>query len=123
MANLIDTLSRHIRRESEHPQSEPIITDTPITVRDIILLWKSGIRPEAIPETLYNLVTPAQVFDAISFYLDNEPEIDEWISWYAARPHLNVPATLRLSPLWDNVIENIAAERRAIDAEFQAEEA
>lgn len=122
MANLIDTLSRHISRDRESNQGEPIITGTPVTVRDIILLWKSGVRPESIPETLYNLVTPAQVFDAISFYLDYSPDVDHWIAWYEARPYLNVPATLRLSPLWDGVVENIAAERRAIDAEFQEED-
>ncbi|MBD1843350.1 DUF433 domain-containing protein [Cyanobacteria bacterium FACHB-63] len=122
MANLIDTLSRHISRDRESQQGEPIITGTPVTVRDIILLWRSGSRPESIPDTLYNLVTPAQVFDAISFYLDYPLEIDHWIAWYEARPHLDVPATLRLSPLWDNIIENIAAERRAIDVEFQAEQ-
>ncbi|BAU13685.1 hypothetical protein LEP3755_42260 [Leptolyngbya sp. NIES-3755] len=73
---------------------------------------------EDIPETLYSLVTLAQVFDTVSYYLDYTSEIDQWIAWYEARPHLNVPATLRLSPLWDNVVENIAAERQAIETEL-----
>jgi uncharacterized protein (DUF433 family) len=46
-------------------------------VRDIVVFWKSGIKPEDIPQKLLQLVTAAQVFDAISFYLDNQPEIDE----------------------------------------------
>ena len=117
MADSVNSLSRHITRDREIAQGEPIITGTPVTVRDIILLWKSGSTPEAIPKTLYELVTTAQVFDAISFYLDCSQEIDEWIDWYDARPLLNVPATLRLSPLWDAVVYNIESERESTDTE------
>jgi uncharacterized protein (DUF433 family) len=118
MADSVKSLSRHITCDREISQGEPMITGTPVTVRDIVLLWKAGKTPEEIPDVLYDLVTVAQVFDAISFYLDCPEEIDRWISWYEARPLINMPATLRLSPLWDSVIEHIEAYRREIDAEF-----
>jgi len=117
MADSVKSLSRHITCDREVSQGEPVITGTSVTVRDIILLWKAGTTPEEIPSVLYGLVTPAQVFDAISFYLDCPEEIEQWISWYEARPLVNIPATLRLSPLRDSVVENIEADRRAIDAE------
>lgn len=118
MTDSVNSLSRHITRDREISQGEPIITGTPVTVRDIILLWKSGCAPEAIPKILYDLVTTAQVFDAISFYLDCSQEIDEWVAWYDAHPLINVPATLKLSPLWDDIADNIASEREAIDSEL-----
>jgi uncharacterized protein (DUF433 family) len=115
-------LSRYVTRNPEILQGEPIIAGTQVAVRDIVLLWKSGMQPEHIPHKLYDLVTVAQVFDALSYYLDYPQNVDEWIAWYAARPFLNVPVTLRLSPLWDDVIENIATYRRELDAELESVE-
>ncbi|XZO04471.1 MAG: DUF433 domain-containing protein [Microcoleus sp.] len=65
------SISRYVTRNPEVLQGEPIIADTQVTVRDIVVFWKSGIKPEEIPQKLLQLVTAAQVFDAISFYHRN----------------------------------------------------
>jgi uncharacterized protein (DUF433 family) len=75
---LTKTSSRYVTRNSEILSGEPIITGTRTSVRAIVGLWRLGIMPE---ETLNHLphLTLAQVFDALSFYLDNQAEINEYI--------------------------------------------
>jgi uncharacterized protein (DUF433 family) len=51
-------------------QSEPIIAGTRTSVPAIVELWRLGITPEEIPMHLPHLKL-AQIFDALSFYLDN----------------------------------------------------
>ncbi|PSB14477.1 DUF433 domain-containing protein [Phormidesmis priestleyi ULC007] len=85
-------VSRYVVRDREAFLQEPTIVATQVTVRDIVELWRSGIAPEEIPSQLFDLVSAAQVFDALSFYLDNQSEIDGYIEWYRSRPPLNVPA-------------------------------
>ena len=62
--------SRYVTHDPEILQGEPIVIGTKVAVRDIVVLWKSGIKPEAMPAHLFNLVTLAQIFDALSFYGD-----------------------------------------------------
>jgi uncharacterized protein (DUF433 family) len=107
-----NTVSRYVVREADTFLKEPTIVGTKVTVRDIVELWHSGVAPEEIPAQLFNLVSGAQVFDAISFYLDNQSEIDEYIEWYRSRPPLNVPAMLRLNPLRDDVNQSINEYRQ-----------
>jgi len=57
---------------------EPIIVGTRTPVRAIIELWRQGITPEIIPTHLPHL-TLAQVFDALSYYCDNEAAINAFI--------------------------------------------
>jgi uncharacterized protein (DUF433 family) len=57
---------------------EPIIAGTRTSVRSIVGLWQLGILPEEILNYLPHL-TLAQVFDALSFYLDYQSEINEYI--------------------------------------------
>ncbi len=64
-----------------------------------------------------NSRSAAQVFDAIRFYLDDRPEIDDRIAWYEARPMLNVSPLLRCNPLLNEVTEYVAAYRRDRNAE------
>ena len=73
-----ETLSRYITRNSEILSKEPIITGTRTSVRAIVGLWRLGIMPEEILNHFPHL-TLAQVFDALSFYLDNQAEINEYI--------------------------------------------
>ena len=47
-------------------------------VRAIVGLWQLGTMPEEILNHLPHL-TLAQVFDALSFYLDNQEEINKYI--------------------------------------------
>lgn len=110
--------SRYVTRDPDILQGEPIIAGTQVTVRDIVVFWKSEVKPEEIPEKLLPLVTAAQVFDAISFYWDNQQEIDEQIAWYEARPVLNVSPLLRCNPLLDEVAEYVEAYRRERNAEI-----
>ncbi len=71
-------LSRYVTRNPEILNGEPIIVGTRTSVRAIVGLWQLGIMPEEIFNHLPHL-TLAQVFDALSFYLDYQTEIDEYI--------------------------------------------
>jgi uncharacterized protein (DUF433 family) len=72
------SISRYVTRNSEILSGEPIITGTRTSVRAIVGMWRLGIMPEEIINHLPHL-TLAQVFDALSFYLDNQAEINEYI--------------------------------------------
>ncbi len=71
-------LSRYVARNPEILSGEPIIKDTRTSVRALVSLWRLGIMPEEILHHLPHL-TLAQVFDALSFYLDHQTEINEYI--------------------------------------------
>ncbi len=73
-----EILSRYVTRNSEILSREPIITGTRTSVRAIVGLWQQDITPEEILNHLPHL-TLAQVFDTLSFYLDHQAEIDEYI--------------------------------------------
>lgn len=73
-----ETLSRYVTRNSEILSGEPIIMGTRTSVRAIVGLWRLGIMPEEIPNHLPHL-TLAQIFDALSFYLDHQVEINAYI--------------------------------------------
>jgi uncharacterized protein (DUF433 family) len=75
---LTETSSRYVTRNPEILSGEPIILGTRTSVRAIVSLWRLGIMPEEILNHLPHL-TLAQVFDALSFYLDNQAEINEYI--------------------------------------------
>jgi len=70
--------SRYVIRQPEILSGEPIITGTRTPVRAIVENWRLGMRPEEIPSHLPHL-TLAQVFDALSFYLDNQAEVNQYI--------------------------------------------
>ena len=74
----LKTISRYVTREPQILSGEPIIAQRRTPVRAIVENWRLGIRPEEIPLHLPHL-TLAQVFDALSFYLDNQLEINEYI--------------------------------------------
>ena len=71
-------LSRYVTQNPEILNGEPIIVGTRTSVRSIVGLWQLGIMPEEILNHLSHL-TLAQVFDALSFYLDHQTEINEYI--------------------------------------------
>jgi uncharacterized protein (DUF433 family) len=72
------THTRYITRHPDILSGEPIIEGTRTPVRAIVENWRLGLRPEEIPLHLPHL-SLAQVFDALSFYLDNQTEINEYI--------------------------------------------
>jgi len=57
---------------------EPVIKGTRISVRTIVLTWRRGVPPEEIPGHFPH-ITLAQVFEALSYYSDNQDEINEYI--------------------------------------------
>lgn len=74
----IPSTSRYVDRNPNILSGEPIILGTKTSVRAIIGLWRLGNSPEEITVHLPHL-TLAQVFDALSFYQDNQPEINDYI--------------------------------------------
>jgi uncharacterized protein (DUF433 family) len=108
-------LSRYVTRDPEILQGEPIVAGTQVAVRDIVTLWQSGMRPEEITQRLYDLVTIAQVFDALSFYYDTPEEIDEKIEWYKSHQLIYSAPDFKHNPLWDDVLESIATYRHEVD--------
>jgi uncharacterized protein (DUF433 family) len=67
----------YIVRDSSIYGGEPIIEGTRTGVRHIILLFQSGQDPEEIADS--QRITLAQVYDAISYFYDNEAEITHYI--------------------------------------------
>ena len=72
------TAHRYIVRDSQVLSGEPIVVGTRTPVRAIVELWRMGTPPEGIPAALPHL-TLAQVFDALSYYSDNQAEINAYI--------------------------------------------
>lgn len=71
------TAHPHIVRDSALYEGEPIVERTQTAVRHIILLFQSGKDPEEIAAIQH--LTLAQIYDAISFFYDNEEEIEHYI--------------------------------------------
>ncbi|MDJ0636074.1 MAG: DUF433 domain-containing protein [Xenococcaceae cyanobacterium MO_188.B29] len=69
---------RYIVTDSEILNGEPIIANTRTPVRTIVEMWRSGTAPEEISLGLPYL-TLAQVFDALSYYSDNQAQINNYI--------------------------------------------
>jgi len=67
---------RHITRAPGVCGGRPIIRGTRITVRAIVAYYKMGLSVEEILDGL-PLLSPAQVYDALSYYHDHSPEIEE----------------------------------------------
>ena len=71
-------LSRYITCNPQILSGEPIIKGTRTPIRSIVNLWRLGYAPEEIPIHLPHL-TVAQVLDALSYYSDNQAEINNYI--------------------------------------------
>lgn len=66
----------HIVRVKGVCGGRPIIKGTRISVRDVAGLYKAGDTVEEILQSHRHL-TPAAVHDAISYYHDHQPEIEQ----------------------------------------------
>lgn len=76
------TAHPYVVRDSTIYGGEPLIDGTRTAVRHIILLFQSGQDPELIAADQH--LSLAQVYDAISYFYDNEDEIQHYIrhvSW------------------------------------------
>ena len=71
------TTHPYIIHDSDIYNGEPIIEGTRTGVRHVILLFQSGKDPEEIASI--HRITLAQVYDALSYYYDNEGEIEHYI--------------------------------------------
>ena len=71
------TTHPHIIRDSAIYGGEPIIKGTKTGVRHIILLFQSGKDHEEIASI--HRLSLAQVYDALSYYYDNDAEIEHYI--------------------------------------------
>lgn len=80
----------YIVTSDEILSGEPIISGTRTPVRAIVELWRQGIPPEVIPAHLPHL-TPAQVFDALSYYSDHQADIQQHIERNRIPDHLIEP--------------------------------
>lgn len=69
---------RYIVTDSAILNGEPIIANTRTPVRAIVEMWRNGTVPEEIPRGLPH-ITLAQVFDALSYYSDNQDQINKYI--------------------------------------------
>jgi uncharacterized protein (DUF433 family) len=70
--------NRYITSDEKILSGEPIIKGTRTPVRAIVEMWRMGNSPEEIAHGLPHL-TLAQIFDAMSYYYDNQAEIDSYI--------------------------------------------
>jgi uncharacterized protein (DUF433 family) len=73
------TAHLYIVTDNQILNGKPIIKGTHTPVRAIVEIWRQGMPPEAIPNQLPHL-TLAQVFDALSYYSDNQDEINQHIA-------------------------------------------
>jgi uncharacterized protein (DUF433 family) len=71
------TTHPYIIRDTNIYNGEPIIVGTRTGVRHVILLFQSGKDPEEIASI--HRLTLAQIYDALSFYYDNDTEIEHYI--------------------------------------------
>ena len=76
MAAIIE--HRHIETDEGILGGEPIIRGSRTPVRAIVKMWRTGIPAEEVPSRLPHL-TLAQVFDALSYYSDQQEEINAYI--------------------------------------------
>ncbi|MBE9060121.1 DUF433 domain-containing protein [cf. Phormidesmis sp. LEGE 11477] len=75
---MIQTEHCHIVRNEEILDGEPIIKGTRTLVRAIVEMWRINVSPAEIPQRLPHL-SLSQVFDALSYYLDHQAEINAHI--------------------------------------------
>ncbi len=84
------TAHLYIVTDNQILSGEPIITGTRTPVRAIVELWRQGMPPETIPQHLPHL-TLAQVFDALSYYSDNQDIMNQHIARNHISEHLIDP--------------------------------
>lgn len=89
-----ETSSRYVTRNPEILSGEPIIIGTRTSIRAIVGLWRLRILREEILNHLPHL-TLAQVFDALSFYLDHQAEINEYIERNRVPDELIHPSVIK----------------------------
>jgi uncharacterized protein (DUF433 family) len=86
MATASRTEHPHIVRQPGIAGGTPIIAGTRISVAFIVGQMRAGDAPQDILVSLPHL-SPAAVYDAISFYYDHQEEIDRFIAGNTLEAH------------------------------------
>jgi uncharacterized protein (DUF433 family) len=50
-----------------------------VSLDSVVYQWREGLSPETIQEECFPVLTLADVFGALAFYLDHQKEIDEYL--------------------------------------------
>jgi len=70
------TAHLYIEKDPKKYEGKPVIKGTRVPVASIVNHYRSGMSMEDILEGYPN-VTPAKLFDALSYYFDHKKEIDK----------------------------------------------
>lgn len=76
----IRTEHPHVVRIEGIHDGRPTIRGTGVSVQTIVEQTKLGRSPQQIVEDFDSVLTLAQVYDALSYYLEHEPEIEQDIA-------------------------------------------
>ena len=76
MKSIVETEHPHVVKSQEIREGSPVVKGTRIRVSLIAQLYKQGETPDDIMST-YPHLTPASVYDAISYFHDHQAEIEE----------------------------------------------
>jgi uncharacterized protein (DUF433 family) len=71
----IETKHLYIEKDPSKYEGKAVIKGTRIPVASLVNHYRSGMSVEEIIEGFPSL-SPAQLFDALSYYFDNKDEID-----------------------------------------------
>jgi uncharacterized protein (DUF433 family) len=74
----VDRTESYIVSDESLLGGEPVIRGTKTPVRAIVEMWRMGMPPDEIPVHLPH-ITLAQVFDALRYYAEHQPEINHYI--------------------------------------------
>lgn len=72
----VKTEHLYIEKDPSKYEGKAVIKNTRIPVASIVNHYRSGMSIEEILEG-YPSLSPAQLFDALSYYFDNKDEIDK----------------------------------------------
>jgi uncharacterized protein (DUF433 family) len=70
-----ETKHRYIEKDLSKYEGKAVIKGTRIPVASLVIHYRTGMAVEEIIEG-YPSLTPAQLYDALSYYFDNKDEID-----------------------------------------------
>jgi uncharacterized protein (DUF433 family) len=76
--SIVNTNHLYIEKDINKYEGKAVIKGTRIPVASIVNHYRSGMSIEEILEGYPN-ITPAQLFDALSYYFDNKEVIDKEI--------------------------------------------
>ena len=74
--SIVSTEHLYIEKDPNKYEGKAVIKGTRVPVASIVNHYRSGMSIEEILDGYPN-VTPAQLFDTLSYYFDNKEEIDK----------------------------------------------